>query len=566
MKNSTAMDRKPVQEELEEKAKTMGKQAASPGQAQQELDRERRQLLSIFDSIDEPIYVSDPDTYELLYVNNAMKHYVGNVTGKKCHEALQALDSPCPFCTNASLFGEHAVQSYVYQIQNRRTGRWYRCMDKAIRWPDGRMARCEVAVDISERMHTEKLLQEAHDELRKANEQLRKDIEKRELIEKKLAESEAKYRMAAENIHDGIWMCGTDLRFSYSSPSHSRLLGYTIEETLGRSLFFSLVPEQRKQAENEVHKALDMLEKLGPGSVRLQVRRQEHFRKDGQRVWLEVQSSFLHDAKGRFQGFLGVARDITQRVQAENALAESEARYRDLIDCAMNIIYTVDTEGRFLEANQAFFAESGYEPSEITGKRFDFLVHPDDMDTAYAAFGKCLAGQSCSFEMRVTNKEGRTGWYSFTNRPIKREDGSTKAIHGIVHDISRRKVAEQDLIESQELYYALFEAMPDATVLIDPATGQILDANQEATDLLERPYPELIGMHYTCILPPELEKQSQELFADARKALKDGEHMKPVAYTVLRAGGTRVPVWIHARQFTVHGKSMLLSFFHRREP
>jgi two-component system, cell cycle sensor histidine kinase and response regulator CckA len=122
-----------------------------------ELENEERhqRLLSIFDGIDEPIYVSDPLTHEVLYVNQVSRSNWGDPAGKRCFEYLQNRREPCPFCTNDRILGEWLGRSYVWEFQNEINHHWYKCIDKAIPWPDGRMVRYEMAVDISERKKAE---------------------------------------------------------------------------------------------------------------------------------------------------------------------------------------------------------------------------------------------------------------------------------------------------------------------------------------------------------------------------------------------------------------------------
>ncbi len=115
------------------------------------LELERTQLKQLFDAVDEIIYVADPDSFDLLYANDYFRRLLHpDPIGKKCYQVLQQRDSPCPFCTNEKIFGEYLGQSYVWEFQNEVTKRWYRCADKAIRWPDGRMVRFEIALDITE--------------------------------------------------------------------------------------------------------------------------------------------------------------------------------------------------------------------------------------------------------------------------------------------------------------------------------------------------------------------------------------------------------------------------------
>lgn len=132
------------------------------------LDRERRQLLSIFDSIDEPIYISTADTYELLYVNEAVKKYLPDPLSQKCYEVMQKRNTPCPFCTNDIIFGEKRGQTYIWEHYNIACERWFRCIDKAIRWPDGRMVRYEMAIDITEQKSAFKDKQRLMERLQRA--------------------------------------------------------------------------------------------------------------------------------------------------------------------------------------------------------------------------------------------------------------------------------------------------------------------------------------------------------------------------------------------------------------
>ncbi len=125
-------------------------------QVEKALDFERRQLLSVFESISEIIYVSDPDTHEVLYINEALRKVCHDAVGKKCHQVFQGLDKPCPFCTNSIIFGENTGKAHIWEHRNRSNGMWTRCIDKAIKWPDGRMVRYEMAIDITDQKEAAK--------------------------------------------------------------------------------------------------------------------------------------------------------------------------------------------------------------------------------------------------------------------------------------------------------------------------------------------------------------------------------------------------------------------------
>ena len=141
--------------------------------AEQTLQRDRKRLLAILDGIEDVIYVADPDTYELLHVNEALKaNWKEALIGKKCHKVLQNRDAPCPFCTNEKIFGEYLGKSYVWEFQNEISKQWYRCSDKAIQWVDGRMVRFEIAADITRLKTVEEKLKNTNANLERSNREL----------------------------------------------------------------------------------------------------------------------------------------------------------------------------------------------------------------------------------------------------------------------------------------------------------------------------------------------------------------------------------------------------------
>ena len=138
-------------------------------QAETMLENERQQLISMFDSMDEMVYVADPENYELVYMNGPVQKDGGGKNGQKCYSVLHGLDAPCPFCTNDRIFGEHLGTTYAWDFQNTLNHRWYSCIDRAIMWSDGRMVRFEMAIDITGRKQTEDALRESEARFRKSD-------------------------------------------------------------------------------------------------------------------------------------------------------------------------------------------------------------------------------------------------------------------------------------------------------------------------------------------------------------------------------------------------------------
>jgi PAS domain S-box-containing protein len=129
--------------------------------SENKLEFEREQLLSIFDSIDEIIYITDPNTYEILYVNQTLKDaFQKELIGKICYREFQGNDSPCAFCTNEIILKQKPVP-YRWEYHNPKLDRDFTIVDRVIKWPDGRDVRFELAIDVTERKKLEERIQQA---------------------------------------------------------------------------------------------------------------------------------------------------------------------------------------------------------------------------------------------------------------------------------------------------------------------------------------------------------------------------------------------------------------------
>ncbi len=115
--------------------------------------KEHEEVLTVMNELGALVYVADMDTYELLAANRPIIDAFGkDIIGKVCYKVLQTdQEGPCAFCTNDHLVKDgKPTEPYVWKFQNTRTGRWYQCLDRAIDWPDGRLVRLEIALDITD--------------------------------------------------------------------------------------------------------------------------------------------------------------------------------------------------------------------------------------------------------------------------------------------------------------------------------------------------------------------------------------------------------------------------------
>ncbi len=113
------------------------------------------QMLTLTEGMDLPVYVSDPDTYRLYFANGAMRRFFGEPGTKPCYEYIYGSSAPCEFCPLPRIFGPHPEPSCAWDGFNPANGHWYHCVNKAIRWTDGRLVNYGIAVDIDGRKRAE---------------------------------------------------------------------------------------------------------------------------------------------------------------------------------------------------------------------------------------------------------------------------------------------------------------------------------------------------------------------------------------------------------------------------
>ena len=188
----------------------------------------------------------------------------------------------------------------------------------------------------------------------------------------------------------------------------------------------------------------------------------------------------LRDAADEVTGILGIYADITDRKRAENALQESEARLRLILESASIGIGVDLLDGRTIQANPALQRLLGYSAEELLERHFTEYTHPDYAGRDAKLFKEMVAGKRSSYqiEKRYIRKDGAVVWGRLTRALFSGEDGDPRYALGMVEDITERKQAEEALRESEERLRAIIDHMP-ATVVLKDTQGRILLANKD---------------------------------------------------------------------------------------
>ncbi len=218
------------------------------------------------------------------------------------------------------------------------------------------------------------------------------DITERKRAEKTLQESEEKFRLLTEKTNDLIWMTDINLVTIYTSPSAERLLGFRPEELLKLSPDSLMTPESFGRAQETLLKQLDLEREAGADPHRSVTLELEYCRKDGSTVWLENRISGIRDADGRLIGLHGVARDISERRKAEQALRDSEAIYKRLFENTQTAMEVVSGEtGLVVPANESTARMFGFaSPSDLIGVDSMKYLLPEDRDRVATQMAQAL--------------------------------------------------------------------------------------------------------------------------------------------------------------------------------
>ncbi len=331
-------------------------------------------------------------------------------------------------------------------------------------------------------------------------------------MKRELEASRDAYRDLAENAQDIIYAIDLEGRFTYVNEALARFIGQTATALVGhRSI--DIVSEHPQGADVPV-----VMERLAAGeSVGPQLFLVQSVH--GPR-WVEAVASSMRDARGRVVGARGIGRDVTERKRAEDALRESEERFRSAFGSASIGMAVVALDGRAVQVNGALCEMLGYAAEEMRDLPFQAVTHRDDIAKHEAHALRLINGDTRTFqiEKRYIHRDGHIVWGLLSSSLVRSPDGAPLYLISQIQDITERKVAEAALRDSEERFRNVFENAPIgmAVVALD---GRTIQVNRALCEMLGYDEDELLGMSIQGITyPPDL----PESVANARR-IRDGE-------------------------------------------
>jgi len=328
-----------------------------------------------------------------------------------------------------------------------------------------------------------------------------KQATSRKMAEEALREGEKKYRHLIEHSDEAIIVVQDGIAKLVNHRT-IEFTGYSEQEVQSMSIFTFVHPDDRAMVMERYQKRM----KSGESPTRYAFR---VCSKDGSTKWAEINISII-DWEGR-PATLNFLTDITERRQAEDALRESEYRYRMLIENANEAIFVIQ-DGRICFANPKLEQIGKYTMEELSQKPFLEFVHPDDRAIVGEQHKQRIAGKPLNdnYAFRIVTKEGSVLWMEI-NASLITWNGR-QAVLVLLSDITRRKFSEEALKESEGKFRALVDQSLDGIVIVD-FLGNLLFANNSAAKLTGYDLDVVGKMNVLDIISPEFRIHALSDFA-----------------------------------------------------
>jgi PAS domain S-box-containing protein len=361
----------------------------------------------------------------------------------------------------------------------------------------------------------------------------RKVLERLRSAHKKAQDSIRKneefFRSLVETSSDWIWEVDKAGFYTYASPKVEELLGHKPEEVVGKRPF-DFMPADEAQKIEKI-----FLEEITSSKKSFSKLENINLHKDGHAVVLETSGVPFFDTDGELLGYRGIDRDITERKQTEEALVESEEKFRTLAEQSPNMIF-INQGGQVVYANKRCEETMGYSREEFYSADFDYmsLIVPEYKEAIRKAFCEHTEGREVTpFEYAVITKDGKRIESFYTTKLIKYK--GENAILGTIMDITERRRIEEALRDSEEKFRTLVEDTLQGVIIIQD--GRVIFANPSAQRMVDYTFEELSQLSAeegAKLIHPE---DRETLLQHLEKRLRGEGAPETLVYRVIRKGG-----------------------------
>jgi len=328
------------------------------------------------------------------------------------------------------------------------------------------------------------------------------------------------------------------------------LTGYREEEIIDKSWFDVFIPpESQQQARRLFKEALEADYSLPVSEVII-------LTKNKQEILLSTTMSFLRDENHIPSSAVILGHDLTLALLYEEKV-KSEKRWQGIIDNAKEGIYAVDLDSaKIVVFNDAFCGMTGYSRNEVSTMTVRDLRFPEDLEELSGKIKEVLDKDKVVWETKLRRKDGSVVFVEIRASVV--EKTPHPICLSVISDITERKHAVEELEASEKKYRTFVDSAVDAIFIADARTGNIVDMNTTAEELIGYRRGELIGHHQTELHPPEDRERYAGIFKEhVRK--QDVQEIEELH--VLHKDGQRIPVNIKAKVIDINGHRVIQGIF-----
>ena len=379
---------------------------------------------------------------------------------------------------------------------------------------------------------------------------LQAELDERKRVEESLRETEARYRAVVEQIPAIVYTDSAE-HFGlthYVSPQLKTILGYdphawSINSELWTT---SIHPEDRERVWAEYERTFKTGEPF-----RIEYRLTSS---TGQTVWVRDESVLVRNESGQPMFWQGIMLDITERKQAEVALQDSEAKYRNVVELASDGI-TIIKDGIVKYANPQIAQLAGLPINEIIGSPFKNYVFPEELPGIQDRYTRRMAGEDLpsSYETILIDNEKNKIYVEMNARAIQYEGGIADLV--MVRDITERKLAEAALKESETSYRDLMNRVSEA-IYIQDKEGHFLEINDGAVKMYGFSREEMIGK-----TPEDISAPGRNDLIAIQKMIREAFKDRPQQFEFWgqRKNGEIFPKDVRLYKGTYYGKDVVIA-------
>ena len=368
---------------------------------------EQQQVLSVFDSIAESIYVADPVSYQILFANRHLQEVTGKkLTGGICYKELHDASVPCSFCTN-ELIRRSGNESLQWEHHDDVSGRDYLVTDKMIMWSDGRHVRFELAMDITEHKRAESAIHQ----------------------------QAVFQQLMLDAIPLPVYFKAAEGHFLGCNTAFENFTGWTRDELVGKTVY-QILGERHAPVQQQLEQEIVR-------TARVLVREIEVCNHAGELRQVQFHAApFSSSEDGPIAGFVGALLDVTERQHNEEELRKLSRA----VDQSPTSIVITNVDGIIEYVNPAFEALTGYTRAETLGQNPRILKSGlTDHEVYREMWTQLRSGRVWRGELANRKKDGEIFWEAASISPVRNIEGEITHFVAVKEDVTTRKRMDDEI-------------------------------------------------------------------------------------------------------------------------